>query len=152
MYAYKGILGQNLISTVSLVPYTASLILPILTTTAQATAKFCRTGTSCGVIWSGTGTVEGSDAASKTGLGQQLSPLSYVQGLLVADVATAKSTAASRDTEGKKTATTRTKTASSMSSKAAATVSKSAGVAIGGEHLVLGLMAVLMGFVSCVVV
>ncbi len=96
--------------------------------------------------------MEGSDAASRTGLGQQLSPLSYVQGLLVADVATAKSTAASRDTEGKKTATTRTKTASSMSSKAAATVSKSAGVAIGGEHLVLGLMAVLMGFVSCVVV
>lgn len=76
MYAFKGILAQQLVDTIQTAPYTSSQILPKLTTTAQAAATACGTG-SCGFAWGP------SASGNTTGLGQQLSALSYVQALLV---------------------------------------------------------------------
>jgi mannan endo-1,6-alpha-mannosidase len=130
MYALKGILAQQLLDAVQMAPYTAPAILPRVNATAQAAAKACGTGFTCAFVWSG------NKVGNDTGLGQQLSALSYVQGLLVGQ-------APVTGTNGGTNATTTNGTASSTAATtgSTATGSKSAGSTLGGQRLGVGLMA-----------
>ncbi|KAE8453887.1 hypothetical protein EG329_007663 [Mollisiaceae sp. DMI_Dod_QoI] len=140
MFAYKGILAQQLIDTIQMAPYTSSLITPMLKTSAKAAADACdggSTGVECGFVWSGNAN------SSDTGLGQQLSALSYVQGLLLSEASIGTpSTGTTGGSNG--TATTGGGASStSTSTGPAATVSKSAGERerVGATVALLGLAA-----------
>lgn len=68
-------------ATAQLVPSTASTILPLLETSAAAAAAQCDGGTdgvTCGEHWTAKSTWDGT-----YGVGQQMSALSVIQGLLI---------------------------------------------------------------------
>lgn len=135
MYAFKGILAQQLVDTVQMAPYTAALILPKINSSAQAAAVACATATSCIFAWGGMGS--GSGSGNATGLGQQLSALSFVQALLVEQAGTVVGSG------GGGNATSATGTASSTTTSGpASTSSKSAGFVFRGEGLGWALLAV----------
>ncbi|KAH8654546.1 putative cell wall glycosyl hydrolase Dfg5 [Tricladium varicosporioides] len=92
----KGLLGHFLIDTIQMAPYTSSLITPKITSTALAAAKACDS-TGCPLSWNGTA------ASTKGGVGEQLSALTYVQGLLLNQAA---SPATGSTATGNGTATT----------------------------------------------
>ncbi|KUJ15962.1 mannan endo-1,6-alpha-mannosidase [Mollisia scopiformis] len=141
MYAFKGILAQQLINTIQMAPYTSSVIMPKLTTSAVGAANACSaglSGTECGFTWGS------SSAGNETGLGEQLSALSYVQGLLVgqaSDVVT-QSTGGSNGTV---TSTGGANSSSTTTSGPAATVSKSAGTPVGIKSMSMAVMVGLVG-------
>jgi mannan endo-1,6-alpha-mannosidase len=138
MYAFKGILAQQLVDTIQVAPYTSNLILSVLTTTAQAAANACGSG-SCGFAWGE------SVSGNNTGLGQQLSALSYVQALLVHQAAgvVTESTGGSNGT-----ATTTSGINLSSTSPPVASVTASAAIAITGNGMNIGAMVVLISSVS----
>lgn len=140
--AMKGILAQQLTSAIKLAPYTTALILPNLNATAQAAAKACsETGTDCGIDWS-----KSDASASGTGLGQQLTALSYVQALLVgqASDAVASSSVGSNGT-------TTTGSSSTTSSSPNSTTTKSAAVMSFGGHISSVFMMGLFGAAAWIV-
>jgi len=82
MKAFKGLLAHWLVDTVQVAPYTSQRINSLLSTTAEAAAKSCDS-TGCPLVWDGsvTGKVDGA------GVGEVMSALSFVQGLLVSTAA-----------------------------------------------------------------
>lgn len=78
---YKGLLGHWLADTTQVAPYTSQNIMAKLTSSAEAAAKACN-GDVCPEVWNGT-----TSGTVASGLGQQLSALSFVQALLINDVA-----------------------------------------------------------------
>lgn len=137
MAYYKGFLGHWLADTTQMAPYTAQSILPKLTSSAQAAAKACD-GDVCPEVWKGT-----TSTNATSGVGQQLSALSFVQGLLVKDAATPEGNATSTST-GSSSATQTSATASGSGTSA----SKSAGVLVGAGTARLGLLAAGLGSVA----
>jgi mannan endo-1,6-alpha-mannosidase len=81
MKAFKGLLAHWLVDTIQMAPYTADIIMPQLTSSAKAAANECN-GDICPLIWTGTPSTN-----SSTGVGEELSALSFVQGLLINDAA-----------------------------------------------------------------
>ncbi|KAI9642460.1 hypothetical protein NHQ30_009265 [Ciborinia camelliae] len=78
--SFKCYFARWLAATSKLAPFTAPTILPLLSTTATAAAKTCTAGnrgTSCGLKWT-TGQNDG-----KLGVGEQMSALEAIQGLLI---------------------------------------------------------------------
>jgi mannan endo-1,6-alpha-mannosidase len=120
MEAYKGLLAQDLVRTVQMAPYTENQIIPKLTTSARAAAKSCiggMSGSVCPVSWSGT-----EVASSATGgVGEQLSALSVIQGLLVDELKT--------NTTGAGAGTSQTTSASGTQTTSSTTTTSAAGSA-----------------------
>ena len=81
MKAFKGLLAHWLVDTIQMAPYTYQSIMPKLTSSAQAAALACN-GDVCPEVWNGA-----TSNNVTSGLGEQLSALSFVQGLLVKDAA-----------------------------------------------------------------
>lgn len=81
MKAFKGLLAHWLVDTIQMAPYTTDIIMPKLTSSAQAAASECN-GDICPQIWTGT-----TSTNVTSGVGEELSALSFVQGLLVKDAA-----------------------------------------------------------------
>jgi mannan endo-1,6-alpha-mannosidase len=79
MKAFKGFLAHWLVDTIQVAPYTTETIMPLLTSSAQAAAAACN-GDVCPSTW-----VQTSTTNVTTGLGEELSALSFVQALLVED-------------------------------------------------------------------
>lgn len=78
--SFKCYFGRWLAATAKLAPFTYDTIMPLLTTTATAAVKTCtagKRGNSCGLKWT-TGEHDGI-----TGVGEQMSALEAVQGLLL---------------------------------------------------------------------
>ncbi|KAI0439354.1 glycosyl hydrolase family 76-domain-containing protein [Xylaria telfairii] len=83
---YKSFLHRSLASTMKVAPYTADLILPTLTASAQAAAKSCTEGDNnrmCKFVWSAAG--DDPLADNQTGAGPQMSVLSALLSLLPAE-------------------------------------------------------------------
>jgi mannan endo-1,6-alpha-mannosidase len=78
---FKALLANWLVDTILIAPYTSDSILPKITSSAEAAAKGCEGG-HCALIWGANG---GPDGISRN-LGNDLSSLGFVQGLLVRDV------------------------------------------------------------------
>lgn len=79
--SFKAYFSRWLTATTRLAPFTESRIMPLLNTSAQAAAKQCDGGTdgvTCGYSWLKNSTWDGT-----YGVGQQMSALEVVQGLLV---------------------------------------------------------------------
>lgn len=82
MLTFKGFLHRWYSTITQLAPYTIDTIRPVLKTSAQAAVKQCTGGTlgrQCGFKWA-SGVYDG-----KTGAGQEMSALSAVMSLLIAD-------------------------------------------------------------------
>ncbi|TGO28067.1 hypothetical protein BPAE_0032g00090 [Botrytis paeoniae] len=78
--SFKCYFGRWLAATAKLAPFTYDTIMPLLSTTATAAVKTCtagKRGNSCGLKWT-TGEHDGI-----TGVGEQMSALEAVQGLLL---------------------------------------------------------------------
>ncbi|KAI0457011.1 glycosyl hydrolase family 76-domain-containing protein [Xylaria acuta] len=78
MTFFKAFLHRSLASAMKVAPYTASLISPVLKTSAQAAAESCTGGDNkrmCGLTWSASGD-------KQTGAGPQMSVLSALLSLL----------------------------------------------------------------------
>ncbi|KAI1311521.1 glycosyl hydrolase family 76-domain-containing protein [Xylaria venustula] len=106
MTFFKSFLHRSLASTMKVAPYTSSLILPVLKSSAEAAAASCTGGDNgrmCGLVWSG-----GSN--NQTGAGSQMSVLSALLSLLPTEVV-ANSTNSS--TGGNETSTPASTTSSS---------------------------------------
>lgn len=95
MFSFKALLAQALVDTLQVAPYTADSITPLLTSSAQAAARACDE-TKCATAWESTTTATSRIRSSAggnvtdtqdTGVGQEISALSFVQGLLVKDAA-----------------------------------------------------------------
>lgn len=79
-FSFKAYLSRWMADTTQLAPFTRDTIMTKLEASATAAAKQCvggSTGTYCGMKWT-TGTYDGT-----TGVGQQMSALETVQGLLM---------------------------------------------------------------------
>jgi mannan endo-1,6-alpha-mannosidase len=137
MFAFKGILAQSLTQSIQLAPYTAQIINPLLISSAQAAAKVC-TGTGCSFFWSGP--VPTGDTNYTSGVGEQLSALSYVQALLVGKAA-APATGSN---------TTTTSPPSASGTTPANTTKPNAGVALefGRCGLAVGLGSTVLGSIA----
>ena len=131
MKAFKGQLVQSLVDTIQMAPYTAQSILPLLTSSAQAAAKVCN-GDFCSEVWNGK-----TSTNATSGLGEQLSALSVVQGLLVKD-APPESTANSTSTG---TSTSSTTKPGSTASGSGAPAAKNAAVVVGAEAAKMAALA-----------
>ncbi|KAI1421338.1 glycosyl hydrolase family 76-domain-containing protein [Xylaria sp. FL1777] len=83
MTFFKSFLHRSLASTIKVAPYTESLILPVLKTSAAAAAKSCTNGDNgrmCGLVWSGS-------FNNHTGAGSQMSVLSALLSVLPTEAA-----------------------------------------------------------------
>ncbi|PQE09067.1 mannan endo-16-alpha-mannosidase DCW1 protein [Rutstroemia sp. NJR-2017a BVV2] len=124
--AFKGLLGQALVETLKVAPYTEGMIIASLQSSAKAAAKAC-TDSGCAFVW------DGSAQNSTSGVGEKIDALSFVQGLLYKDAAApatnATSTSGGSGTKsGSSAATTTSSTAAEASKNAAAsTVMMSSG-------------------------
>jgi mannan endo-1,6-alpha-mannosidase len=79
--SFKAYLSRWMAATAKLVPSTASYILPLLQNSAAAAAAQCdggATGEVCGEHWTAGSAYDGT-----AGVGQQMSALSVIQGLLI---------------------------------------------------------------------
>ncbi|KAK0635985.1 mannan endo-1,6-alpha-mannosidase DCW1-like protein [Bombardia bombarda] len=100
MYAFKGLTHRGLAAAAQVAPYTAEVILPVLKTSAKAAVGQCTGGDSgraCGFYWSEGEYVE---PESSTGVGEQMSVLLAVTGLLVDGAAVGPVTADTKTTAG----------------------------------------------------
>jgi mannan endo-1,6-alpha-mannosidase len=128
--AYKGILAHSLVDTIQMAPYTSQIILPKLTSSAKAAAKACN-GDVCPEVWNGKASTNVT-----SGVGEQLSALSVVQGLLVKDAAVGESSANS------------TSTSTGSSTNPSSTTSGSAAPASTNSAVVVGAVAAKMGMLT----
>lgn len=150
MQAYKGLLGRWLIDTIEVAPYTSSSITPKLASSAEAAAEVCTeglNGSGCPFTWTGT-----AGNASAAGLGGELDALSFVQGLLVNQVATPAATTAAGSngtaTTGSDANSTESGASSTASGEASPIPSKSAGDAIRAERVSMGIVAGLFSLIA----
>jgi len=149
MLAFKGLLAHWLADTVQMVPYTSQDIMPVLRTSAQAAAKACDGG--CAFVWHGTSTGE----KSGSGVGEQLSALSVVQGLLVGGAA-APVTVKTGGSVGNATSTSTggengTQTSGSATGSVSPSATGNAAVAVGAEAARVWMLAGLLGSVAWLV-
>lgn len=92
MQSYKGLLAQNLVTTILLAPYTFGTVSHLLTSSAEAAAAAC-IDINCAFAWKSTetlaiGNLQGTNQTDPVAdLGSQLSALSFVQGLLAKEAA-----------------------------------------------------------------
>ncbi|KAK1834097.1 putative glycosyl hydrolase [Podospora conica] len=85
MFAFKGILHRELSLVPALAPYTRDALAPVLRSSAEAAVKQCTGGDSkrqCGFYWSDGEFVK----PDTTGVGETMSVLSAVQGLLALEM------------------------------------------------------------------
>ncbi|KAH6668223.1 putative cell wall glycosyl hydrolase Dfg5 [Halenospora varia] len=142
--AMKGLLGHFLIDAVQMAPYTSSLITPLISSTAQAAAKACDS-TGCPLSWNETVT------SSKGGVGEQLSALTYVQGLLLKQAAS-PATGATAATNGTTTTGSGSATNPSGTSSGTATPSSTPNAAAGmTSQMGTGMLVGFAGALACLV-
>jgi mannan endo-1,6-alpha-mannosidase len=79
---FKGLLAHWLVDTVQVAPYTSDSIMPKFTSSAEAAAKYCTVG-QCSLMWRAN---DGGTDGNIKDLSNDISALSFVQGLLVKDV------------------------------------------------------------------
>lgn len=153
MKSYKGLLAQNLASTILVAPYTHGTIMPLLESSAEAAAKACQ-DSDCDFVWNTKKslTVRGTQNATENGvLGSQLSALSFVQGLLISNAAPPSTKAASGNstTPGDSATPSGTGTPSSSPSSSgspsAIVDAGNAGTALKGSEAGMGIFAGLLG-------
>lgn len=133
MKAYKGVLGHKLIDIIQVAPYTSAKITPLITSSAEAAAKACGDD-GCSFYWDGT-------SASGSGVNEQLSALTYVQGLLVGKDAgpvegkagNATTTAGGADASASSTST--------PTSSESSTTTPNTGITVRSETTVVGIFA-----------
>jgi mannan endo-1,6-alpha-mannosidase len=118
--AFKGLLGQALVETLQVAPYTEGVILGKLQSSAEAAAKAC-SDSGCAFVW------DGSAKNSTSGVGQNLDALSYIQGLLYKEAAAPATNATSTSggsgtTSGSSASTTTSGTPAAVSKNAAASM------------------------------
>jgi mannan endo-1,6-alpha-mannosidase len=149
MLAFKGLLAHWLVDTVQMAPYTSQEILPMLKSSAQAAAKACDGG--CAFVWNGTST----GGKSGSGVGEQLSALSVVQGLLVGNAA-APVTVKTGGSVGNATSTSTggengTQTSGSATGSGSLSATGNSGFAMGAEAARMGVLAGLLGSIAWLV-
>lgn len=146
----KGILAQNLAGAIQVAPYTNSAIMPKLQRTATAAAENCVAG-ACEFAW----TQIGEDENDRD-IGNELSALSYVQGLLVKSAAgPAKASTTTTGTTGGGNGTNTTTGPGSETSGTATTSgtgsptpSPNAGSIVGPSIYTSGAVAAILGSVA----
>ncbi|KAI0433015.1 glycosyl hydrolase family 76-domain-containing protein [Xylaria sp. FL1042] len=122
MTFYKSFLHRSLASTMQAAPYTASLILPVLKTSAAAAAKSCTGGDNqrmCVLDWT-------NDSNNQTGAGSQMSVLSALLSLLPTE-----------KIDGNGTNSTATPTGSSPEPTTTSTTPSNSGAHAGVSFIVL---------------
>lgn len=145
--AYKGIAAHWLVDAIQMAPYTTDSILPKLTSSAQAVASVCN-GDICPEVWSGP-----TSTNVTSGLGEQLSALSVVQGLLIKDASvpvteTTGGSNANSTSSGTSTSTGSSTKPSSTTSGTPALTSTNAAVLLGADGAKMGMMAAGLGSVA----
>ncbi|KAI3339727.1 glycosyl hydrolase family 76-domain-containing protein [Ustulina deusta] len=123
----KSFLHRSLASTMKMAPYTSSLILPTLKTSAAAAAKSCTGGDNermCGLIWPG-------GFNNQTGAGSQMSVLSALLSLLPTETSIDSPRSGMGGNETSSPAT------STNSSSEPSTTPKSSGAHAGASLIVL---------------
>ncbi|KAI0874578.1 glycosyl hydrolase family 76-domain-containing protein [Hypoxylon argillaceum] len=111
MTFFKSFLHRSLASAMTLAPYTADKILPVLKTSAAAAAASCTGGDNdrmCGLVWSG-------KSNGQIGAGQQMSVLSALLSLLPTETVAKSSGSGTGTGSGNGTSSTTTPTGSSSS-------------------------------------
>ncbi|PQE28357.1 Glycosyl hydrolase family 76 protein [Rutstroemia sp. NJR-2017a BBW] len=131
MLAYKGLLGQALVETLKVAPYVEGMIISSLQSSAQAAAKAC-TDSGCAFVW------DGSAQNSTSGVGEQISALSFVQGLLYKDTA-APATNATSTSGGSATKSGSSAATTTSGSAAAASKNAAASTMMMGSSAVMSL-------------
>ena len=135
MKAFKGLLAHSLVDTIQTAPYTTDIIMPQLASSAKAAANNCN-GDICSQIWTGT-----TSTNVTSGIGEQLSALSFVQGLLVMEAAAPVTGNETSTSTGSSTATQTPTTSASGKPSSSANISTNAGSTARseiGKALMLG--------------
>ncbi|KAF2972833.1 hypothetical protein GQX73_g799 [Xylaria multiplex] len=132
---YKAFLHRSLASTIKLAPHTASLILPVLKTSAAAAAKSCTGGDNermCGLTWTGS-------FDNRTGAGSEIGVLSALLSLLPTEKAVASPGSNTSNNEtGSKTAPSAS--SSTIPGNSGAHTTTSSIVLLSGGLLLAGLV------------
>lgn len=149
--SYKSIFASALVDTLSLAPFTAATITPVIQSSANAAVKSCSSAPGvCGTQW----TWGGYDHL--TGAGQEMAALVIMQGLLVngttGNFKTGSTGGASSSATGTGSGSGSSGGASGTGTGTSSSPSASTSKKSGAERMILGYCSVLLGIVAMIFV